>query len=120
MGLMLEYSSNFCLSVTATLLGAFGIGIVVVGPLKHALVSPSSFMVESGMYVASLRAFFSHCSDPASHRINSVWVLHDFSTCNIASTISGPIPSPLIIAALFPKTCGIADLLYLTLTKKFS
>src|SRR5579864_346857 len=119
MGLMLEYSSNFCLSVTATLLGAFGIGIVVVGPLKQALVSPSNFIVYSGMYVESRREFFSHCSDPASHKIISVWVLHDFNTCNIASTISGPMPSPFIIAAFFPKTCEIADPVYLTLTRNF-
>ena len=36
MGLILAYNSNFCLMVTATLLGAFGFGTVVVGPLKQA------------------------------------------------------------------------------------
>src|SRR5919198_4431563 len=40
-GLILAYNWNFCLILTATLFGAFGTGIVVVGPLKHALLASS-------------------------------------------------------------------------------
>ena len=46
---MFEYRLNFCRSVTATLRGAFGVGIVVVGPLKQALAEESASIVESGI-----------------------------------------------------------------------
>ena len=98
-GLILEYNSNFCLNVTATLLGALGFGIVVVGPLKHVLAFSSCSIVESGIYDLSLQSFFAHCSEPASQWISSDCKLHSFNTCSIPSTISGPIPSPFIITA---------------------
>ncbi len=100
-GLIFENNSNFCLKVTATLLGAPGTGIVVVGPLKHASTSSNVFIVESGMYDTSFLPFFSHCSDPASQNIISACKLHSFRIPVIASTISGPIPSPFIIATFF-------------------
>ncbi|CAI8175528.1 MAG: Uncharacterised protein [Candidatus Nitrosopelagicus brevis] len=100
-GLIFANNSNFCLNVTATLLGAPGFGIVVVGPLKHASTSSSVVIVDSGMYDASLLPFFSHCSEPASQNTISDCKLHSFSMPVIASTISGPIPSPFIIATFF-------------------
>ena len=61
-GLIFENNSNFCLKVTATLLGAPGTGMVVVGPLKHASTSSNVCIVESGMYDVSFLPFSSHCS----------------------------------------------------------
>ncbi len=97
MGRMLAYSSNFCLMVTATLLGAFGLGTVVVGPLKQASDDSSIFHTSSEMY--ELPPFFPHHSDPASHFINSILELHDSNTLIMEFTSSGPVPSPFIIAA---------------------
>src|SRR5574341_424449 len=85
--------------LTATLRGAFGTGTVVVGPLKHASESSSSFHTSGEMY--ELPPFFSHHSEPASHCTSSILVLHAFRTLIIALTSSGPVPSPLIIAAVF-------------------
>ena len=103
---MLEYSSNFWRRVTATLLGASGTGIVVVGPLKHASAPSRTEMVPSGMYDASLLPFLSHCSDPASHSTISDWTLHSLRTRSMDPTTSGPIPSPIMTAAVLPKTAG--------------
>ena len=99
---MFEYRLNFCRSVTATLRGAFGVGIVVVGPLKQALAEESASIVESGMYVGSFLPFFSHCSEPASAIIISEEKPHSESIPSIESTDSGPIPSPFITTAVFP------------------
>src|SRR5919106_5331257 len=84
--------------LTATLLGALGVGIVVVGPLKHASLFLRRFQTSGEIYEFPL--FFSHHSDPASQVINSVLELHSFSTLIIAWTSSGPAPSPLITAAV--------------------
>src|SRR5919202_4191754 len=46
-------------------------------------------------------AFFFHHSDPASHGINSILVLHVLKTFIIAATSSGPVPSPRITIAVF-------------------
>src|ERR1041385_6647892 len=101
--------------LTATLLGAFGTGTVVVGPLKQASDSSSSFHTSGEMY--ELPPFFSHHSDPASHCTSSTFVLHAFKTLTIASTSSGPVPSPLIIAAVFfAKLNQKLFLLYFSLT----
>src|SRR5574341_248761 len=85
--------------LTATLRGAFGTGTVVVGPLKHASESSRSFHTSGEMY--ALPPFFSHHSEPASHCTSSIFVLQAFRTLIIALTSSGPVPSPLIIAAVF-------------------
>src|SRR6185503_6918356 len=98
---MLANSSNFCLMLTATLLGAFGTGTVVVGPLKHASDSSRSFHTSGEMY--ELPPFFSHHSEPASHGTSSTPELQAFKTLVIALTSSGPVPSPLITAAVFDK-----------------
>src|SRR5688572_18648466 len=98
---MLANNSNFWRMLTATLLGAFGTGTVVVGPLKHASDSSSSFHTSGEMY--ELPPFFSHHSDPASHGTSSTLELQAFRTLVIASTSSGPVPSPLITAAVFDK-----------------
>ena len=87
---MLAYNSNFCLILTATLRGAYGFGIVVVGPLKHALLSSSKFQTSEEIY--ELPPDFLHQSDPASHGIISTSVLHIFKTLIIVSTNSGPVP----------------------------
>ena len=100
-GLIFEYNSNFWRSETATLFGAFGFGIVVVGPLKHASASSRACIVESGMYDLSLKPFFSHCSDPASQKRSSDCILDSLRILSIESTTSGPIPSPFIITAFF-------------------
>lgn len=42
-----------------------------------------------------------HHSDPASHGINSILVSHVLRTLIIASTSSGPVPSPRITVAVF-------------------
>src|SRR5438093_2189223 len=97
-GLMLAYSSNFWRMLTATLRGAFGTGTVVVGPLKQASDSSSSFHTSGEMY--EVPPFFSHHSDPASHGTSSTLELQTFKTFIIALTSSGPIPSPLITAAV--------------------
>src|SRR3989338_4476944 len=98
---MLEYNSNFWRNVPATLLGASGTGIVVVGPLKHASDSSRIFIVASGMYDLSFLPFLSHCSEPASQRIISDWYFLSFKALIIESTPSGPFPSPLITAAFW-------------------
>lgn len=98
MGLTFANSSNFCLMLTATLLGADGRGNVVVGPLKHASESSKICQTSSDTYVIP-PAFFHH-SDPASQSTRSIPEPHSRSTVIIASTSSGPVPSPLIIAAL--------------------
>ena len=97
MGLILAYNSNFCLIVTATLLGAFGFGTVVVGPLKQA--SDEFSRSHTSFEIYEFPPFFSHHSEPASHFINSILELQEFKTCIIEFTNSGPVPSPLIIAA---------------------
>src|SRR5690606_3501310 len=84
--------------LTATLRGAFGTGTVVVGPLKQASDFSRSFHTSGEMY--ELPPFFSHHSDPASHGISSTVELQAFKTFVIASTSSGPVPSPLITAAV--------------------
>ena len=84
--------------LTATLLGASGLGIVVVGPLKQASLFSSSFHTSGEIY--ELPLFFSHHSDPASHVIRSILELHSFNTLIIAWTSSGPVPSPFITAAV--------------------
>src|ERR671922_2834307 len=91
-GLTLAYNSNFCLILTATLRGAFGLGIVVVGPLKQASLSSSNFQTSCEIY--ELPPIFFHHSDPASAEINSVLVLHALKTLIMASTNSRPVPSP--------------------------
>jgi hypothetical protein len=102
-GLTLAYNSNFCLILTATLRGAFGLGIVVVGPLKQASLSASNFQTSSEIYESP--PVTCHHSDPASAKTNSILVLHAFSTLIIASTNSRPVPSPRSIAAvLFAKS----------------
>ena len=83
--------------LTATLLGAVEVGIVVVGPLKQASEFSRRFQTSSEIY--ELPPFFFHHSDPASHGTNLIFELHSFSTWIIASTSSGPVPSPLIITA---------------------
>src|SRR5919202_3372727 len=97
-GLTLAYNPNFCLMLTATLRGAFGFGIVVVGPLKQASLSSSNFQTSLEIYESP--PIFCHHSDPASHWIKSTLVSHAFITLIIASTSSGPVPSPLMIAAV--------------------
>jgi hypothetical protein len=84
--------------LTATLRGAFGIGTVVVGPLKQASDSSSSFQTSGEIY--ELPPVFCHHSDPASHGISSILELQAFKTLVIALTSSGPVPSPLITAAV--------------------
>src|SRR4051794_7449891 len=98
MGRTLAYNPNFCLILTATLRGAFGFGIVVVGPLKQASLSSSNFQTSWEIY--ELPPTFCHHSEPASHGINSTLVAHAFNTLIIASTSSGPVPSPLMIEAV--------------------
>src|SRR5262245_11811211 len=87
--------------LTATLLGAFGTGTVVVGPLKQASDCSSSFQTSGEMY--ELPPAFCHHSDPASHVTSSIFELQAFKTLIIALTSSGPVPSPLITAAVFVK-----------------
>ena len=110
---MLAYRSNFCRSVTATLRGASGRGIVVVGPLKHASAASSSDMVLSGMYDGSREPDLSHCSEPASHSIISDSSPQPRSMPSMESTISGPIPSPRMTAAL-PATAPGPPALHIT------
>jgi hypothetical protein len=83
--------------LTATLLGALGVGIVVVGPLKQASEFSKSCHTPSEIY--ELPPLFVHHSDPASHGINLIFELHASRTFTIASTSSGPVPSPFIITA---------------------
>src|ERR671932_506500 len=97
-GRTLAYNSNFCLILTATLRGAFGFGMVVVGPLKQASLSSSNFQTSLEIY--ELPPIFCHHSDPASHGTSSTLLAHDLKTLIIACTSSGPVPSPLIIAAV--------------------
>src|SRR5919108_1478120 len=101
---MFAYSSNFCLMLTATLRGASGRGIVVVGPLKQASTFSSIFHASSEIYELPLPPFRRHHSEPASHWTNSTDVLHAFNTIIIARTSSGPVPSPRIIAAVLLRT----------------
>src|ERR671919_2057411 len=84
--------------LTATLLGALGFGIVVVGPLKHASLFSRRLQTSGEIY--EFPPSFSHHSDPASQVINSILELHSLSTFIIAWTSSGPVPSPLITAAV--------------------
>src|SRR5579875_3263178 len=86
--------------LTATDFGEPGVQGVVVGPLKHAFVSSRILQVSSGIKLGP--PFLSHHSIPASHWINSVSVPVAFMTVSIASTSSGPVPSPLISATRFP------------------
>ena len=89
--------------LTATLLGAFGSGMVVVGPLKQASLSDSNFQTSSVIYEFVL--FFCQNSDPASTGTSSIVLFQDFKTSVIHFTNSGPVPSPFITTAfLFPKT----------------
>src|ERR671932_361584 len=97
-GRTLAYNSNFCLILTATLRGAFGFGIVVVGPLKQASLSSSNFQTASEIYV--LPPIVCQHSDPASHGISSTFVAHDLKTLIIASTSSGTVPTPHIIETI--------------------
>src|SRR5918911_3534217 len=107
MGRTLAYNPNFCLILTATLRGAFGFGIVVVGPLKQASLSSSKSQTAAEIYESPLPPLtFCHHSDPASHKTNSSWVPHAFNTLTIASTSSGPVPSPRITAAIFGAKCN--------------
>ena len=71
--------------------------MVVVGPLKQA----SEFFkrVHTWSEIYELPPFFVHHSDPASHEINFIFELHSWSTLTMASTSSGPVPSPLMITA---------------------
>ncbi len=89
--------------LTATLFGVPGIGRVVVGPLRQQSEVSRIFHVESGMKLGPL--CFSHHSVPASHWMNSARVPAALRTDRVASTSSGPVPSPLITATFF-KTQG--------------
>ena len=86
--------------LTATLLGDPGVHGVVVGPLKHASEESSIFQVSSGTRVCP-QPCLSHQSNPASQLTNSELVPVAFITSSIASTSSGPVPSPRIRAILF-------------------
>src|SRR5688500_2195641 len=101
--------------LTATLRGASGFGTVVVGPLKHASLCLRSLHTSSEIY--ELPPDFIHHSEPASQITNLTWELHDFNTCNTASTSSGPVPSPFITIAVLPvkeiKSERIVPVLYL-------
>src|SRR4029078_1025905 len=105
--------------LTATLLGASGFGTVVVGPLKQA--SEDFRVSQTSFEMYELPPFFSHHSDPALHVINSTLVLHDFRTLIIASTNSGPVPSPFIIAAflLLKSTQKMFDYIHIYLFSYF-
>ena len=56
--------------LTATLLGAFGSGMVVVGPLKQASLSDNNFQTSSVIYEFVL--YFCQNSDPASTGTSSI------------------------------------------------
>jgi hypothetical protein len=74
-----------------------GVGIVVVGPLKQASEFSKSCHTSSEIY--ELPPLFVHHSDPASHGISLIFELQASRTFIIASTSSGPVPSPFIITA---------------------
>src|SRR5665648_73596 len=96
-GRTLAYRLKRCLNDTATLFGAPTIPGVVVGPLKHASLFLSISQVSSG--IRESPPCFSQYVEPASHMMNSTSVPAALHTDTIASTSSGPTPSPLIIAA---------------------
>ena len=85
--------------LTATLLGVPGAVSVVVGPLKQQSASSRALQVSSGIMLGP--PCFSHHSAPASQVTNSALAPLAFRTRSIASTSSGPVPSPLISATVF-------------------
>src|SRR5271155_3820190 len=85
--------------LTATLLGVPGAVRVVVGPLKQQSASSRVRQVSSGIMLGP--PCFSHHSAPASQVTNSAFAPLAFMTRSIASTSSGPVPSPLISATVF-------------------
>src|SRR5712692_3764680 len=86
--------------LTATLFGVPGRGIVVVGPLRQQSESSRTRHVSPGM---KLSPFFSllHHSHPASHLTSSTLAPLASITARVASTSSGPVPSPLMTATFF-------------------
>src|SRR5437870_600864 len=85
--------------LTATLFGVPGRGIVVVGPLRQQSESSRTRHVSSGMKVAPFSLL--HHSDPASHMTSSNLAPLALITARVASTSSGPVPSPLMTATFF-------------------
>src|SRR5438309_771066 len=100
-GRMLAYRSNMERSVTATLRGDPGSSGVVMGPLRQASV----FLIMSTVFAGRLVPYFEMTSNPASpFSISSLtsstfWIA--FKTVSVASTTSGPIPSPGSTAILW-------------------
>src|SRR5271156_319231 len=93
--------------LTATLLGVSGPVRVVVGPLKQQSAFWRVRHVSSGTMLGP--PCLSHHSAPASHVTNFALAPLFFSTRSIASTSSGPVPSPLISATVF-KVCQLPAL----------
>src|SRR5271156_1449832 len=82
--------------LTATLLGVPGAVRVVVGPLKQQSAPSRARHVSSGIMLGPPCS--SHHSAPPSHVTNSALAPLALRTSSIASTSSGPVPSPLISA----------------------
>src|SRR6266516_1527261 len=93
-GRMLAYRSNIERRVTATLRGDPGFSGVVMGPLRQASV----FLIISTFFGGRFVPYFELTSNPASpfniSSLTSVTFWTAFKTASVASTTSGPIPSP--------------------------
>src|SRR5690242_16747001 len=85
--------------LTATLRGVSGAVRVVVGPLKQQSDSSRILHVSSGIMLGP--PWVSHHSAPASQVTKRAFAPLAFRTRSIASTSSGPVPSPLIRATFY-------------------
>src|SRR6266702_1768844 len=119
-GRIFAYRSNIERRVTATLRGDPGSSGVVMGPLRQASV----FLIISTVFGGRLVPYFEMTSNPASpFSISSLttstfWIA--FKTVSVASTTSGPIPSPGSTAILwvFPVISDLNGRLGLETLKK--
>ena len=84
--------------LTATLRGALGTGIVVVGPLKQASLDLSRFHTSSEISLLCI-ILLPPFRTSVTPEFDSELLLHSLRTFNIAfTTPSGPVPSPRMTA----------------------